>query len=701
MHLFRFLILFFGISIVFNAEAQLLFKYNDSVTVKSAFGADLTHAWYGGFNTPQFSQMDLDDDNVLDLVIFDKNAKKTIVLLNKDGNYQRDYYREQFFPEADYWMIFRDYNNDGKPDAFIGVPGGIAIYKNTSTTENISFEIVTQKLLYTSSSGFEVNVYNSTTDIPGIDDLDGDGDIDILAFGVLGGKVEWYENLAAQDGDLEIFKMERSETCWGRFEESPTDETITLNACGGRSFENSRHTGSSTLILDANDDALPDVLIGDISGRRLTYLENTGSIQEAVMTYQDALWPSNDKTLSLQEFPVPFAIDEDLDGDLDIVVSNGNQTFNSTESSWLYENRQGVFLLKEKGFLQGEMLDFGIGAKPKIWDYDGDGLNDILIANKVLQDTTGGNPFSSVAILKNIGTKYLPSFQLVDTDWSGLSSLFLNSIDLAIGDIDGDEIEEVLVGEWDGYMHLLEWDGSEYILSQPRYLMLSSGGSAAPELVDVDGDGDLDLFVGRRDGTIDFYANIGDSNNFNLDTVITNFKGLNVKTTSIYGTSVPSFFKSDTALHMVIGSETGELHYVEIQGDSVKNVMANYSGIYDGKQSAPALGDLNADGWPELIVGNRRGGLSFYSSTDSIPSIAIGVSVSEKVQNRIKLYPNPSSDIVRIEGDFDKVEVYNCFGQKLIESNSQLLDLGQYRGLLLVKVLKEGELISIQKVKII
>ena len=40
-------------------------------------------------------------------------------------------------------------------------------------------------------------------------------------------------------------------------------------------------------------------------------------------------------------------------------------------------------------------------------------------------------------------------------------------------------------------------------------VQLTRGSNATPALADIDGDGDLDLFIGEGSGTINFYRNVG------------------------------------------------------------------------------------------------------------------------------------------------------------------------------------------------
>jgi hypothetical protein len=63
--------------------------------------------------------------------------------------------------------------------------GGIKVYKNVSTASELKFELWSF-LLNSLIFGNFINIYLTDVDYPIITDVDGDGDVDILAFYLLG-----------------------------------------------------------------------------------------------------------------------------------------------------------------------------------------------------------------------------------------------------------------------------------------------------------------------------------------------------------------------------------------------------------------------------------------------------------------------------------------------------------------------------------
>ena len=85
-------------------------------------------------------------------------------------------------------------------------------------------------------------------------------------------------------------------------------------------------------------------------------------------------------------------------------------------------------------------------------------------------------------------------------------------------DIDKDADKDLFVGSLDGTIHYFENTGTsmnavfnEKTGSSNPLNGVVVNGAAAPAFVDIDGDGDMDLFIGQEDGTISYYVNGGSS----------------------------------------------------------------------------------------------------------------------------------------------------------------------------------------------
>src|SRR5690554_8086634 len=81
-------------------------------------------------------------------------------------------------------MKLVDFNGDGKKDIFTYTLGGIKVYKNISnSTDGVQWELYKDPIKSVVNNNL-VSLYVSSNDIPAYVDVDGDGDIDVLAFNV-------------------------------------------------------------------------------------------------------------------------------------------------------------------------------------------------------------------------------------------------------------------------------------------------------------------------------------------------------------------------------------------------------------------------------------------------------------------------------------------------------------------------------------
>ena len=104
----------------------------------------LLNPWTGGFNAAQISKIDLNNDQIEDLFVFDRSSNKVITFLYENNQFIYAPEFEKYFPKnLSNWVLLRDYNNDGKKDIFSYISGGIGVWKNTSNSNEISFTPLT------------------------------------------------------------------------------------------------------------------------------------------------------------------------------------------------------------------------------------------------------------------------------------------------------------------------------------------------------------------------------------------------------------------------------------------------------------------------------------------------------------------------------------------------------------------------------
>ena len=619
-----------------NRDTVNLKIKENSVYFKSPFA--------GGINAGQFSEIDLNLDGIMDLIVFDKSGNKIIPFINNGLDYIfAPIYRENFPKNLHDWLLLADYNCDGKNDIFTYSNGGLAVYENTSTN-SLTFNIVTP-LIMTDIGSFETNLWVSPDDIPAIIDVDNDGDLDILTYGLLGGFIELHKNLSIEkNGNCDSISFKKSENCWGYFYEGLNDYILNCQNCQCPQIshtnlnEQIKHPGSTILALDIDNDNDNDVVIGDINSNKLNLLINGGDNTNAFMIDVDTNFPSNHNNtvpVDLNFFPSSFYLDIDNDGKKDLIASTNARNYaNYFESIWLYKNtgsnNNPEFNFIENNFLQKNMIDLGKGANPIFYDYNNDNLLDLIIGNHSYFNLNG-SAYSSLALFENTGTNINPEFNLIDRDWLNLSNINLNIIQNipaqnltpTFGDVDGDGDHDLIVGDKEGLIHLFENISGSYQIVSPNYFNIDVGYTATPQLVDVNRDGLIDLIIGSQDGTINYYPNNGTVFNATFDSVITNFGGVDVDSAFINdGFSSPKLIDSSGVYQLFVGSYSGKIYQFTNIDNNLNGVFTEQnsimSTIWDGKKCSFDLKDINGDNQPELLLGNLSGGITYFSSKNVI-----------------------------------------------------------------------------------
>jgi hypothetical protein len=129
----------------------------------------------------------------------------------------------------------------------------------------------------------------------------------------------------------------------------------------------------------------------------------------------------------------------------------------------------------------------------------------------------------------------------------------------------------------------------------------------------VDGDGDLDLFVGEGSGTLNFYENTGGSGRAEFTLVDDEFGDFDVGRRSL---PVLYDLDGDADLDLVVGSESEGIRIFRNEGTPTTPVFVDDGALEleDFGFAAPAFGDLDGDGDDDILIGGNRGGLWFYES---------------------------------------------------------------------------------------
>jgi hypothetical protein len=682
------------------AKAQVKIYQHDTTVKVYAYGREQTLAFCGGFNNPQFTMGDLNHDGLQDLVVYEPwNSVRTFINEGTAGNPNYRYapeYALKFPPVVDY-LVLADYNCDGIPDLFNQGSTGFEVYKGYYNSLNQLCFVFYQNLFYTNDPATHgpANAFNNPGDIPAIVDVDNDGDLDFVSYDIYGGVMNLYKNMRVEMGlPCDSIHIALKDLCWGKVYQGYYRTHYLDRSCDNSrllrtsaSGERTTHSGNTPCLFDWDMDGDYDYLDGSVSFNELTFLKN-GRVENGgadSMVYEDTLWQTGGKMVSIPTFPAAFNVDVDQDGKKDILVAPNGRNGENYKCIWYYKNFSSPhapdWRFQSDSFLTDMSIDLGTAAYPAFFDYDKDGKPDLFIGSDGYYQA-GGTFKSRISFYLNTSTAGAPAFTLQTTDFLSLSSLNFAGTAPAFGDIDGDGIADMVIGHTDGTLSYFKniaaydtvtpnWSLQQLVLTDMSGATINVGGRAAPFIYDIDKDGKKDLIIGGSNGYIQYYQNVSTvPGNIKLQLVNTRLGHAKADSTRFSScNSVPFIGKIDSSgiEYLLLGSNSGNIYqYTGFQsGDTTARYTmldAHYSyidstysqynnpsyGIYDGLRSAVTVGDIANDGNYYMLVGNNKGGVDNYKLKTYIPVVDhTGVKNLDE-HGKVLLYPNPANDVINV-----------------------------------------------------
>jgi len=310
-------------------------------------------------------------------------------------------------------------------------------------------------------------------------------------------------------------------------------------------------------------------------------------------------------------FSQPRLADLDGDNDLDLVLGSINE-------APLYFRNSGspsspAFQPGDDIFAPVDPLDAEMGVSA---DLDGDGDLDLV---------TGG--YTGLHYFENTGTAAAPVFARVDGFFFGLAVGSLPVPTLADLDDDGDQDLVVGLSE-DGRLKYYPNTGSPLaavFTEASSEVWFDAGLYAYPWFCDLDGDQDFDLVVGSDGHGFQYYRNVGTPAAWQWQADHAVFAGLAGAT--YWNSPCVVDLTGDGRLDLVYGTDAGPLQYFINTGSLAAPVWtANtslFGGVLDvGAASSPVFFDFDNDGDLDLASGSQLGDIKYYQNvgTDLAPA---------------------------------------------------------------------------------
>ena len=675
----------------------------------------------GGFDVPQFSACDLDFDGKKDIVIFDREGGKVSCYLNKGMTGQIAYeyapqYAAKFPKKLIDWMLLVDYNGDGKEDIFTAIPGGVKIYKNTSTALNgISFSLVNGDVQADFGS-FVTRLYSSPADIPAIIDADDDGDIDILSMELgidtAGDGIYMYKNMSMETYGVKdsVNNFIVHKRCWGRFRESFQNCNVSLQyqsgpcATGNRylpeftksEFENlvaekltgGKHSGSTLLVFDSNGDGKNDILIGDIGCSNMYLLVNSESNTNPIFSTFYRYYPTVDPIL-VESFPAAFFLDVNNDNKRDLIAA-ANTTGNADnfENCKLYLN-MGTdsapdFVLNSNAFLEEEMIEVGEGAHPVFVDFDQNGLMDFVVSTTGYFQTNGTYK-SGLTAYKNVGSLNSPAFELVSRDQWSLSNFNISNMVPTFGDVDLDGDIDMLTGANDGTFYYFENTAGtanpfQFTFKSNYLTGLDIGNLSTPFLnTSLSSNARLAMLSGERFDNINYWQDTSNTAEPKFKLMTDSLFKINMRAVSGFPSGrttavIQKLFNSDRE-RLVVSNANGKVYvfnHIDNLMISVGPAVIDSIELMQGQYTLSnggfgiTMADIDGDNKPELLAGNPQGGLVLFKNQIT-PD---GIKTVSNSLNPISCYPNPTQQILHVKSNnyapIISVEIFNMIGKSML-----------------------------------
>ncbi|KPK84901.1 MAG: hypothetical protein AMS27_08770 [Bacteroides sp. SM23_62_1] len=436
--------------------------------------------------------------------------------------------------------------------------------------------------------------------------------------------LSFFFTLNAQDGS------DKKPKIWQQEYSAIIDGQIIDNAyTGGKS-------NSAPAFADIDNDGDFDLFVGDHNGN-ISFYRNDGTPENASWTLVTEYFNSIYSESYSYSKPVFADIDNDSDPDLFIGETGGNINFYRNDGT--PEDAQWTLVSEYY-----DSINVGYNCAIAFEDIDNDGDPDFFI----------GEYGGTIKFYRNDGTPENASWTFVTENFNSIN--VGTSSFPAFTDIDNDRDVDLFIGGYDGNINFYRNDGTpenaSWILVTEKYNSIDVGEWSTPSFTDIDNDGDLDLFIGEWDGNINFYRNDGTPENASWTLITENYNSIDEFW------SIPVFIDidNDGDPDLFIGEDLGGIYFWRKLDYNIDLVLDHLDiplilTIGDSIKIYNTISNSESDtAWDFNI--------NFYLSEDTVITVNDYLIGTRTIDELLPYSDFPDSTIIKIPPDFTRGYYY-------------------------------------------